>query len=93
MTMSYDPSEEKLESLLNDVVTAFDAVPPRLKKRVFAKLLDEIALRDAVLEKNGVNIDGLDVEKQKEECWSRVEESRTRLAAGLLYSLMSEEIT
>lgn len=91
--MSYDPSDEKLESLLSDAVIAFDAATPRLKKRLLAGLVEEIALRDAILEKNGVNIDDLDAEKQKEEYWSRVEESRTRLAARLLYSLMSEEIT
>ncbi|HNQ78235.1 MAG TPA: hypothetical protein PK747_09370 [Acidobacteriota bacterium] len=91
--MSYDPSDEKLESILNDVVTAFDAATPRLKKRVFAGLLDEIALRNAVLGKNGVNMDDLDAEKYKEDCWEEVEGTRAQLAAKLLYSLMSEEIT
>ena len=90
--MSYDPSDERLESLLGDIVRAFDAAPPRLKKRLLAGLVDEIALRDVLLERNGVKMDDLDVGTYKEEYWGDVEETRVQLAGKLLYTLMSEEL-
>jgi len=90
--MSYDPSDEKLESLMNDILNAFDASPPRLKKRLLSSLVDEISLRDVILCEKGVNINDLELARHKEEYWGKVEDMRVQLAGKLLYSLMSEEL-
>jgi hypothetical protein len=90
--MSYDPSDEVLESLFSDIVKTFDGCPPRLKKRVFSGLVDEIALRNVMLEENKIQTKDTDLAKYREEQWGKVEEMRLQLAGRLLYSLMSEEL-
>jgi hypothetical protein len=90
--MSYDPSDEKIEGLMNDIVNAFDGCPPRLKKRLLAGLIDEISMRNVLLEENGVKISDHDFIRYREEHWGKVEEMRFQQAGKLLYSLMSEEL-
>lgn len=90
--MSYDPGDEQLESLLTDIVNAFDQCHPRLKKRIISGLLDEIALRGALLVKNKVPMSDESLGDYRKEHWGEVEEARIGLARKLLYSLMSEEL-
>ena len=90
--MSYDPSDERLESALNDIMAALGECPPRLKKMLLVRLFDKISLLRALLEREGLAADEEAIKKAREELWEKVEDSRLEEARNFLYVLMSQEL-
>ena len=90
--MSYDPCDEKLESVLNDIVAALGECPPRLQKVLLVRLFDKISLLKALLENEGAATDEGAIKKAREELWGKVEDSRLEEARNFLYVLMSQEL-
>lgn len=90
--MSYDPFDEETETILNDIVNAFNKCPKRTQKMIFAEIFDRLSSLKILLQENNV-MGGEDLLLNVlQEKYDKVEKERLVEAKILLYKLMSLEL-
>lgn len=88
----YDPTDERTDELFETILTVLKYAPPNLIKQSLARLFEEGALAQVLLEDCGA---GPKDEEAFQEAmarhWERVEALRNELAASYLHALQREE--
>lgn len=90
--MSYDPSDEEFEILLNDIVKAFDLLPLRTKKLLFVNLFDKISSLKVMLEEDEKKVSDEDLYLALTSKFDRIQILRVAEAMKFLSELMKREI-
>lgn len=90
--MSYDPSDEEFEVLLNDIVKAFDTLPSRTKKLIFVSLFDKISSLKVVLEEDEKKVSDEDLYLALTSRFDRIQVLRLAEATKFLGELMKREL-
>jgi hypothetical protein len=88
----YDPTDESIDALYATLLERLRVMPDNLGKQVMARLFEESALRQVLLEEGKpLPVDGEGWEATLAEYWDRIEEIRNEHAANFLNAIQREE--
>ena len=88
----YDPTDESVDALYATLLELVRTMPDNLGKQVMARLFEESALRQVLLEKGKpLPTDEEGWESTLAEHWDRIEEIRNDHAANFLNAVQREE--
>lgn len=90
--MSYDPFDEEIGTLLDDILNGFNSAPRRTQKMLLIQLFDTISSLRILLDDNNLKGDSEEIKRIIEDRFDVVEEKRSKEIREFLYSVMSKEL-
>lgn len=90
--MSYDPYDEEFETLINDILKAFESCPARAKKNLLASLFERIATLKVMYEEKGEKVTEENVYFTLTTKFDNIESLRSDEARRFLGELMKREL-
>jgi hypothetical protein len=90
--MSYDPYNEEIENLISDILNAFDSLPKRTRKLLFASLFDRISSLKMMLEEKGKPVSDEDLHLELTANFDKIQCFSVSEARRFLGELMKREL-
>ncbi len=90
--MSYDPYDEEFESLLSDIINAFDTLPKRAKKILLMNLFERISTLKILLKDKGGDLSEEKMYFTLTNKFDKISFSRVEEARRFLGELMKREL-
>lgn len=90
--MSYDPYNQEFETLMSDILKAFDSCPMRAKKLLLSNLLEKVSTLITMLEEKGGKVSEEEIYFTLTTRFDKIELLRLEEARKFLVEIMKKEL-